>query len=181
MPNCRHFIMLYLEASDEGREILAGAYSKMVADGTAKTTFYDGTVTNAEEFVADLLRPGSLPFLLFWEKSPAGIAWFNSIEGRSARGHFVLFRNVWGRERTVAIGRGIFTHILTRKDGHGYLFDVLLGLTPARNALAWRLGLACGAKEVGNIPHGAFNAETGKTEDAKLYSVTRASLGIVEE
>lgn len=173
--------MLYLTDNDDARAVLRDIWGRMVADKTAATVFYDGTVSNAEEFVAELLRRGSLPFLIFWKNEPAGLTWFNSIEGRSARGHFVLFRTVWGRKTTIAIGKGIFTYVLTRKDARGYLFDTLLGLTSSHNSLAWRLGILCGAKEVGCIPHGIFNAKNGKTEDAKMYYVTREVLGIPED
>ena len=181
MLSHENFRMLYLNDGEEERELLHGVYARLEAEGTAKRTFYDGTVTNAEEFVAHMLCPGSLPFLLFWDGKPAGITWFNSCEGRSARGHFVLFRDVWGRETTAAIGRGIFTYMLTLKDNIGFFFDVLLGLTPASNSLAWRLGMLCGAKEVGSIPMGIFNARSGRAEDAKLYYVTRDVLGISEK
>ena len=76
------------------------------------------------------------------------------------------------------MGRAIFSRVLTFKDQQGYLFDVLLGLTPRKNALAWRLALLCGARQIGVIPHGVFDAANGKSADAMLVAVTRDSLGI---
>ncbi len=77
---------------------------------------------------------------------------------------------------SVAIGRSIFEHYLGLRDGDGYLFDVLIGVAPVSNPLAWGLALRCGAKKQCVLPHFAYNAFTGKTEDAVLTTTTRESL-----
>lgn len=180
MPGKERCFLMYLQDCDLSREAMREVYARIREEGTADTVFYDGTVTNENEFVAEVLRPGSLPFLVFWEGKEAGLAWFNDIEGRSARGHFVFFREFWGHKISAAIGRKIFSHILTLRDERGYLLDVLLGKLPARNCLAWRLGLLCGAREVGTIPNGVYMAGSGKSENAKLAAVTRETLGLAE-
>lgn len=171
-------LLRYLTDCEESRAALRAVYARIRAEGTADMVFYDGTVTCEQEFIADMLRPGSLPFLVYWKGKEAGFTWFNSIEGKSARGHFVIYRDFWGRAISAAMGREACTYILTRKDDYGYLFDVIVGLTPVHNPLAWRLALMCGAREVGVIPHGAYMAKTGKTEGAKLTVVTREILGL---
>ena len=174
------FFMQYLQDSPDARKHLSHVYDRMCAEGTLKRTFYDGTVRTREEFLADVLRTGSLPFLVFWEGRPAGFTWYNTLEGRSARGHSVFFRSVWGRKTSALIGRCIYDYILTLQDGKGFLFDVLLGLMPMRNALAWKLALQCGASRLCIIPHGAYIAASGHTEDAMLVAVTRECLGLEE-
>ena len=156
--------------------ILSQAFARMEKDGTVATTFYDGSVSSASGFVADLCRPGSLPYLLFWEGKPVGVVWCNSVEGRAVRGHFVMFKSVWGRKRTVPIGRGIFETLMSFRDADGYLFDVLLGLTPKSNPFSWRLALQCGARMVGVIPHGVYVHSHGGSEDAVLTATTRESI-----
>lgn len=175
------FFMQYLKESPETRERLSYVFERMCAEGTLERTFYDGTVRTREEFISDVLRVGSLPFLVFWEGKHAGFTWYNSLEGRSARGHYVFFKSVWGRKISALIGRCIYEHVLTLRDERGYLFDLILGLTPKRNAVAWKLPLLCGAFAIGEIPHGAFMANAGRTEDAVLVGVTRESLGLEEE
>ena len=174
------FFMQYLKDSPVSRERLSYVFNRLCDEGTLGHLFSDGTVRTREEFVADILRVGSLPFLVFWEGKYAGLTWYNTLEGRSARGHYVFFKSVWGRRTSAVIGRCIYEHVLSLRDEHGYLFDVILGLVAKRNALAWKLPLLCGAFPVGDIPHGAYMAEKDRSEDAVLVAVTRESLGMEE-
>lgn len=66
------FFMQYLKDSPEARERLSYVFERMCAEGTLERTFYDGTVRTRDEFLADVLQIGSLPFLVFWEGRPAG-------------------------------------------------------------------------------------------------------------
>lgn len=168
--------LVYLRGSAEERALVRNVYVRFELEGTARRVFMDGTVTSAEAFEADLFRPGSLPFLVSYDGEPCGVSWLNTIEGRSARGHYALFRAFWGRRRTIEIGRGIFRHYLGLRDARGDLFDVLIGIAPACNPLAWKLALLCGAKQQCVLPHFAYNAGTGLTEDAVLTTTTRESL-----
>lgn len=168
--------LAYLRGTAEERRMARQAYARLEREGSARRVFCDGTVRGPEAFEADLFRPGSLPFLVFFDERPCGVTWMNTIEGRSARGHFALFRRFWGRHRSIAIGRAIFEHFLSLRDGGGYLFDVLLGLAPVGNPLAWKLALLCGAERVGVIPHGVYDASQGAAQDAVLTVTTRESL-----
>ena len=169
---------VYLGNIPEGRELLLRIYDRLAEEGTAKRIFCDGTVTCAEEFADDLLRPGSLPFMVCTAAGvPAACGWLNSIEGRSAQGHSVVFKDFWGKH-SLQIARHLLGHILTRRDEHGYLFDVILCFTPRRNALGWKMMERCGSPRVGVVPHFAYIAETGETEDAVLTVTTRQSLGL---
>lgn len=168
--------LLYLQGSEEERRMARQAYARLEREGSARRVFCDGTVRDAEAFEADLFRAGSLPFLVFCDGRPCGVTWMNTLEGRSARGHFALFRRFWGRHRSIAIGRAIFAHFLGLRDERGHLFDVVLGLAPVANPLAWKLALLCGAEKVGVIPHGVYNAAARASEDAVLTAATRESL-----
>lgn len=171
----------YLRDTSGDRQLLGSIFARLNSEHTFPLLYFDGAIRHEDAFIADVLHPGSLPFLIFWEGRQAGFCWFNTIRGRSAYGHFVFFREFWGHRTTRQMGRAIFSRVLTFRDQQGYLFDVLLGLTPRRNALAWRLALLCGAQQVGVIPCGIFDAERGKSDDAMLVAVTRASLGITEQ
>lgn len=172
------FFMQYLKDSPEAHEQLSYVFERMCAEGTLERTFHDGTVQTREEFLADVLRIGSLPFLVFWEGRLAGLTWYNTLEGRSARGHYVFFKSFWGRKTSAQIGRCIYEWFLTLRDERGELFDLILGLVPKRNAVAWKLPLLCGAFLIGEIPYGAYMAATGRSETAILLGVTRESLGL---
>jgi len=178
MPDSR-FRMAYLDWQKEYEQsaaMLYQAFARMEDDGTVSSTFYDGSVRTAEDFVQHLCRPGAMPFLLFWENAPAGVTWLNGVEGRTARGHFCLYRSVWGRRTTATLGRCIFETMLGYRDADGFMFDTILGLTPISQSLAWRLSMLCGAEKVGVLPNGAFIKARGTTEDAVLTAATRGSL-----
>ena len=170
--------MHYLGDTNAERNLLRAIYGRLKSEKTLSCTYYDGTIRSEDEFLADILKPGSLPFLIFWEGRQAGFCWFNTVRGKSAYGHFVFFRDFWGHQTTCQMGRAIFSRVLTFKDQQGYLFDVLLGMTPRKNTLAWRPALLCGARRIGVIPYGIFDAANGKSADAMLVAVTRDSLGI---
>ncbi len=168
--------LVYFRGSEDERKLMRCAYTVLEREGSTRRMFMDGTVRSAEEFESDLFRPGSLPFLVLYDEQPCGVSWLNTLEGRAARGHYAVFRRYWGRKTSIAIGRGIFEHYLGLRDGCGYLFDVVIGIAPESNPLAWKLALHCGAKKQCVLPHFAYDASTGKTEDAVLTTTTRESL-----
>lgn len=168
--------VVYLTDTPENRALVRQSFVIMEADGTVDTVFYDGGVETPEDFVRFLFQPGTLPFVVFGDDLPVALSWVNQITGRAGHGHVVVFRAAWGRRNTERIGRAIFQTLLWSQDADGYLFDVLLGICPTRNALVWKLGEACGAVRRCVIPHYIYRRATGQTEEAAMYTVTRESL-----
>lgn len=153
------------------------AHEKMVQEGLFGAVFHDGSVQTLEEMQDYMLRPGQMPFAVFADSGElAAFVWLNRYEWRSARGHFVFFKKFWGRAQSVHLGRSIFEYLLQLKDAEGYLFDVLIGITPQNKPLAWRRAIECGARLIGTIPHYCFMAATGDSMDAVAVAVTRESL-----
>lgn len=173
--------IVYLDAKrPEVPGLLAGVFDRMVAEDLLSRVFYDGSVQNGEQFLAEVLRPGSLPFAIMAGDEVACFTWLNSIEGRSARGHFVFFRKFWGRKTSVPIGRRYFGYILTLRDQGGYLFDSVVGITPRANALSWKFALQCGCALVGTLPRFAWLANRGESADAVAVAATRECLGLAD-
>lgn len=171
--------ILYLDAQQPGTpELLGHVFDKMTTEGLLKRVFYDGTVRTKEKFIADVLRPGSLPFVIMAGNEIACFTWLNSIEGRSARGHFTFFRKFWGHRNSVPMGRRYFRYALSRRDTEGYLFDSIVGITPQDNLLSWKFALECGCVMVGTIPRFLYMAEAGKSVDAVAVAATRESMGV---
>lgn len=168
--------VVYLSDSQENRVIARQAFEIMEAEGTVETIFYDGNVETPEAFERLLFRSGTLPFVLFDDLAPIGMAWANNIVGKAAHGHFVAFKRAWGRRNTVRMTKAVFHHLLNAQDAGGFLFDVLIGICPESNALVWRLGEACGAVRRCVIPNYIYRHATGISENAVLYTVTRESL-----
>lgn len=171
--------ILYLDARRPGTEdVLARVFAGMRAQGLLSRVFYDGTVRAKEEFLADVLRPGSLPFVIMAGDEVACFTWLNSLEGRAARGHFTFFRKFWGRRTSVPLGRRFFRYALSRRDADGYLFDCIVGITPQSNSLSWKFALACGCRMVGVLPRFAWMADRGESVDAVAVTATRESMGV---
>lgn len=171
--------ILYLNAQQPGAIGLLGhVFDKMAAEGLLTRVFYDGTVRTREQFLADVLRPGSLPFVIMAGEEVACFTWLNSIEGRAARGHFTFFRKFWGRKNSVPIGRRYFRYALSRRDADGYLFDCIVGVTPRDNPLSWKFALECGCDIVGTIPAFLYMADTRTSVDAVAVAATREGMGV---
>lgn len=177
MNECR---MWYLEDCEASRHALRGVYRRIHQQGLRGAVFYDGSMEDETAFLAAMLRPGVLPYLALTDDEPAAFVWLNGIEGRAARGHFVFFKDFWGRKKSVPLGRFLFEYLLSLRDGQGYFFDVLVGVTPASNPLVWRRAVDCGARLVGTLPRFCLMAD-GTTQDGVAVAVTRTSLGIAEE
>lgn len=167
---------LYLDwrRRDVGPE-MEWAYGRMVRDGTFKRVFYDGLTRDLDSFKKDLCRTGSLPFLIFYRKEPCGLVWLNNFEGKSARGHFVFFREVWGEGRSAYIGRKALRQLLNMRDEEGHLFDVIIGLVPKSNVLGWKTAVKSGFRLVGEIPNGVWRHYRQQTESAAVLAATRES------
>ncbi|MFI3270817.1 MAG: hypothetical protein R3Y11_01765 [Pseudomonadota bacterium] len=172
----RLYMLPITEGLHNAHDILGGIYDTIKKEKTLLRLFYDEEAYTRSKFIHNILRPNSWPFVIFWEGVAVGFAWLNTPEGRSARGHAVLFSRAWGRKTSSAICRACFTHLIHLQDEQGYLFDVLLGLTPTSNTLAVALSKASGAEVVGVIPHGIYIEKEGHTVDGMLFSVTREGL-----
>lgn len=172
------YAILYLVDRPGTTELLGHVFDKIISEGLFESIFYDGTVNTKSQFIADVLRTGSMPFVVMADDDVAGFAWLNSFEGRTARVHFVCFRRFWGHTLSIPIGRRYLRYVLTRRDEHGYLFDSLVGITPKDNALACRMALKCGCVMAGTIPNFLYVAERGLSVDAVAVAATRESVGV---
>lgn len=174
----RHAIV-YLNKEHAGSlAMLAHIHERLVQEKLLYRLFYDGANRTLDNFMADMVRPGTLPFVVMAGDEPAAFTWLNSFEGRSARGHFVFFRHFWGRKCSVDIGRRYFRYALSLHDSEGYLLDSLVGITPKQNALSWKYALECGCVMVGTIPQFVWMADAGVSEDAIAVVATREGLGL---
>lgn len=167
-----------MEDRDIAQALLWDVWACMKRDKLVERVFYDGNVGSGAEFREHLLRPGSLPFVVLADCEIAACSWLNCIEGRAARTHFVIFRKFWGRRWRCEIGRRLYSYILTRKDGMGYLLDCLYGITPANNPLAWKAALSCGWERGGEIAKACYIAKEGKSVNGIVTCATREILGI---
>ena len=116
---------------------------------------------------------------VYWKGQAAGFVWLNDMREKSARVHFAFFRKAWGRgpeAPSIILARFMNATLLRLKDANGeYMLDMLYGFTPKRNQIAIKRMQLTGVVIQGEIPHGAWFADTGKSEDAVFSTVTRES------
>ena len=156
-------------------EMLAWLFKQMEDDGTAKIVFLEGKITNAAAWVQMVKGPGVNLFVPFFDAEPAGVCWLERFQERWAQFNFCVFKPFWGK-KSKALGKKTLHKILSMKDKRGYLLDMLVGITPARNKLALRYAKACGWKETGSLPLGVYNGKTDQSEEAILLAITREEI-----
>lgn len=150
-------------------------WRRMEAEGTASVVFADGSVSSGREFAAEMAQPHVHPFLVYYGADLAGVFWLTNLEGRTGRGHFVVFRPYWALSRKL----GLFVRdylLAMRYDDESYCFDVLLGMVPESNYRAINLLRRCGMKKVGVIPFGAWLAAERKSVNMLVLCVTREAV-----
>lgn len=166
---------------EDAADFMEMSWRRLAGERLAASLFYDGSVACAAEFRKELLRPGCLPFAVFQNGDLAALSWLNGINGRMARTHFVIFRDFWGRQNHIGIGKHLYRYILGCRDGGGHLFDCLCGVTPHTNRLAIRAALACGWRKIGALPRACFLTDRGESVDGVLTCATREILGMNED
>ncbi len=151
---------------------IMGLYDRMDKEGVAEVTFSDGSVINRSEFLDMAKNVGF--FTVSTDVETVGFVWVTDIYMRKAQVHFCFFRShkEWAK-KGVEIGKKTASSLINLKDGNGYVFDVLLGITPKSNvpAVLWlhRIGL----KKLCEIPNGVFSAKENRSVPAILWSLTR--------
>ncbi|WP_300456618.1 hypothetical protein [Desulfobacula sp.] len=147
-------------------------YDRTVKDGTDKTVFYEGTISNRDEFLSVMKSPGVLFYVVMIGTEPVGFTWLNRFENHTARNHFCGFSEVWGQ--AVGIGKEVISTLIHMKDNDGkFIFDLFTGFIPGWNQYAIKFCLQCGAKSAGIIPNAIWNKEKQKSEDAFFIYYTR--------
>lgn len=147
-------------------------FEAMKEQGHLKTVFYDKSVVDADGFVREMKRRDTNFFAVYdLDKTPLAIFWLNTHEGRSARVHFCTFKAAFGR--APSIGRECLSRTLQMKADDEYVFDCLIGITPADNKLAVRALKRAGMVASATIPSMLYNAYTNKPMDAVLGYCTR--------
>lgn len=155
---------------------LAHVFNLISKAGLIERVFYDGKIRREDAFIAEMLAPGTLPFLITDGDTVAAFSWLNDITSRMARTHFVILPEYWGKDTHKEIGSQLYGYILNCKDAGGYLFDCLYGIIPKSNLLAIKAALNCGWQKCGEIPKACYLAREGKSIAGILVYTTRAEL-----
>jgi hypothetical protein len=155
-------------------EYIADLFRLMEQEGTAKKVFHAGSVKAPHQFVK-WMKDEKINAIVVTDDdgTPLGLAWIGGIEDRRAWYNFNVFKAAWGK-RAAEVAIAARDHWLYMKDSRGeYLFDLLLGVTPANNRLALRLAKMCGAKPLPMIPNFGTNFWTGERYGAVISYIER--------
>lgn len=177
-----NFRILYVDWRDVSiaAGLLEEVWRRIEEERLVESLFYDGSVLCLEGFIREIARDGCLPFAVMGDGELAAFSWLNCITGKAARTHFVIFKKFRGRKLRLIIGPHLYKYILTRRDGMGYLFDCLYGITPKCNPLAWKAALSCGWKESGEIANACYMANERRSVNGIITCATREILNIGE-
>ncbi|MBI9113146.1 hypothetical protein [Maridesulfovibrio ferrireducens] len=154
-------------------EFLIYLFERMQEEGTASVVFFEGKITTSEKWLEMIKCHGMHLFVGFFDGELAGLCWLERSQEKWAQFNFCFFKNSWGHKKSIAWGKWAANELLNLKDEHGYLMDMLVGITPSRNKLALRLAKLCDWKESGRLPFGVFNGQTGKSEEAVISTFIR--------
>ena len=149
-------------------------WDRMCDDGLDIITFYEGDITDHHAFRDFVRNEKTHFFALYYDKTLAGCIWLNSLYRKTGHCHFVFFRGK--RATKIALARFAVSRIIrARGDDGEYMLDVIIGITPKRYRRAIEFIQKCGCVVCGEIPYGTWFADTQKSEDATLTTVTRES------
>jgi len=136
-------------------------FNRMREERLLSKAFYEGDIQTSDEFLQAMKYGKNRLFIIYrdlsGDKEILGITWLNGFRKRSAYMHQCLFRNTWGKE-SPAIGKAVLDQLLHLSDSRGYIFDVLIGLTPANNRLAIAWLQKVGLTSIGEIPDAAWDS-----------------------
>jgi uncharacterized protein YaaQ len=143
--------------------ILADFYAKIVMENLTDQVFYDQSVKAVSEFIAFVKDPNRLVVFGVEDNELVAMGWLNEMYLNHACAHFVFLKEHWGRHKTVAMGQAANRYWLTMPAvegmGREYLFQVLLGFTPADNPLALNYIKQVGYQQAGTVPHMAMGRD----------------------
>jgi len=132
-------------------EAVRDCWDHLVADGTAKLVFWDGSVTSADQFLAVMKRPGNIPVFGHDGTSMLAVAWLNGVQRNYAHAHFACFREAWGRS-SLDVCRAFLDYWGAFSSEGRYIFDVVVGETPSHLRKALKFINRLGFVRVGSIP-----------------------------
>lgn len=131
--------------------LMAALWQKTANDRLHEVTFYDGSILNADQFLAYMKSDKTLPVVALDETGPHGFAWLTEINGNRAFAHFCMMRDSWGKSAKM-IAEQILNYWWMLSGEKGPVLKLIMGLTPEQNKPALRFIQKLGFTLVGSIP-----------------------------
>ena len=151
-------------------EFLGAVFDKIVEQKLLKTTFWEGSITNAVEFVSMVKSPNNHVVFFLEGDDCLGLAWLSAVTSNYAFAHFCSFREIYGR--SVKLGKDCVDYWFSWPGDGGPLLDVIVGIMPGINKTAHKYVEKLGWIRLGIIP-GMFRDKERNQEDAVIYYTSR--------
>jgi len=159
-------------------EILA-IHDRIVSEGK-EYIFKEGSISNRREFLKDMDHIGTALYVGYYQGAMAFILWLNRFEGRMARLHWCVFDGV-SLKKIVLAGREAVRQLVNMKDSAGnYVFDLLIGYTPASNDRAVKFVKFCGGIVAAIVPNLIWNGEKKESEPGVISYYIREQPGVAQ-
>lgn len=144
-------------------------YTKLVEQELLQYAFYDGSAKDENTFLNTIINPATL-FAFIYEdptKFPIGHAFFNSMVGYCATGHFCIFREF--HKYSVEIGHDCLDTIfkVKREDGTPLITNIM-GITPISNKAALKYIVKLGFEQLCILDRACDMYYKGTFEDGVL-------------
>ena len=129
---------------------LLDLWYRMCREGKEKVVFYDGFVSNGDQWLEFVKSPFNYPVVVVGEdKEPRCVAWLNTYENHSARCHFCILGSY-----KRGVGETIINYWRAMRDSNGDpLLLTIVGVTPENNEKAIHLVRMMGYTVLGTIPN----------------------------
>jgi hypothetical protein len=149
-------------------------YHALNERGLIQKTFFDGCVQSVDDFIQLFKYRQNMMWVVLRDNRFGGIFWLNSFEQKTAQIHQSLLIDVLGRD-IVRVGKDFLKMVFSMKGQDGeYIFDGLIGLTPASYGGAVKYLLRSGMRIKTELPNALrMYHEGNRAEDAVLSYGTR--------
>ena len=131
--------------------VVAYIWQIIEEQGLKNRTWSDGSVQTDMDFFKFFINRNIMIFLIY-EDGLKGMCWLTGFGRKSAYGHFMFFREAWGKS-TIRLGKHALNYWLNMEKDGEKIFDVIIGETPYKNRQAVKFIQKIGFKIIGEVPN----------------------------
>jgi len=162
----------YRPGSISDDEIM-GYYDQIVEEGMSDIVFYNKVDYTREDFLETVKSPGVFFYLVKYNGEVCGGAMLDGFQAKMAFAHYYTMKKTWGTGLNVTLFREVVRSLLTIETENGYLFDLIVGITPVWHVKGNRFNEKIGGVEACTIPNIIYNATKKISEPGKIFYFTR--------
>jgi hypothetical protein len=148
-------------------QVMVEIYRLMDKEGSARTVFCSGTVTDPESFLS-FAKDKRNQIVTAWDEGILGIGWINGIQENFCFAHFSMFKQAWGTQ-SLSVGRMFLDYWFGMKINGTPLFRVIIGMIPEDNRRAINFIKKLGLIQSGYIPGIIYDIYNRKYQGVVIF------------